>query len=106
MSRAYDNGRPPDAKAAAHGGPVTEVDAGSFNARGVAVAGQDVDGLHAGQTVAVDADVAAFPQSFSSLPPGRRTRCSLASITRATSGKASMTASTERIFLRSLRGRS
>ena len=60
-----------EAQAAAHGGPVTAVDAGSFNARGVAVAGQDVDGLHAGQTVAVDADVAAFPQSFSSLPPGR-----------------------------------
>ena len=60
-----------EARAAAHGGPVTAVDAGSFNARGVAVAGQDVDGLHGGQTVAVDADVAAFPQSFSSLPPGR-----------------------------------
>ncbi len=60
-----------EAQAAAHGGPVTAVDAGSFNARGVAVAGQDVDGLHGGQTVAVDADVQAFPQSFSSLPSGR-----------------------------------
>ena len=60
-----------EAQAAAHGGAVMAVDAGSFNARGVAVAGQDVDGLHGGQTVAVDADVQAFPQSFSSLPPGR-----------------------------------
>lgn len=60
-----------DAKAAAKGGPVTEVDAGSFNARGVAVTGQDVDGLHAGQTVAVDADVQAFPSAFSALPAGR-----------------------------------
>ena len=60
-----------EAKAAANGGPVAAVDAGSFNARGVAVAGQDVDGLHGGQAVAVDADVQAFPSAFSALPAGR-----------------------------------
>ncbi len=60
-----------DAKAAVHGGAVTSVDVDIIDTRKAAVAGQDVDGLHGGQTVAMDADVQAFPQSFSSLPPGR-----------------------------------
>lgn len=60
------------AKALVPGAPKpNEVDAGSFDARGTAVAAQQVDGLAPGASVTVDADVQAFPSAFSALKPGR-----------------------------------
>ena len=60
-----------EAQADAKGAPLTEIDAGEFHPRAVAVAAQEVDGLSPGATVDLDADADAFPQAFSRLKPGR-----------------------------------
>ena len=60
-----------DAQADAKGAPLTEIDAGEFHPRAVAVAAREVDALAPGGAVDVDADTDAFPQGFSRLKPGR-----------------------------------
>lgn len=58
------------AKAEAKGQPITAVDAGEFNPRETAIAALEVRDLAPGANVAIDADLNAFPQAFSTLPDG------------------------------------
>jgi enterochelin esterase-like enzyme len=51
--------------------PVTRVDMDQVDTRAAAIAAQEVARLEPGATVALDADVAAFPTPFSRLEPGR-----------------------------------
>jgi enterochelin esterase-like enzyme len=58
------------AKAEAKGQPISAVDAGALHPRETAVAALEVRELAPGASVAIDADLNAFPQSFSTLPDG------------------------------------
>jgi S-formylglutathione hydrolase FrmB len=58
------------ALAKAKGGPVTAVDASPFGGQDASVAGMDVARLAPGQSVAMDTEAMAWPQSFSQLPAG------------------------------------
>lgn len=51
--------------------PVTRVDIDQIDTHAASVAGQEVAHLEPGATVALDADVSAFPSPFSQLEPGR-----------------------------------
>src|SRR5690349_8482721 len=52
-------------------GPVTTVDMDQIDTHATAIAAQEVAHLEPGGTVALDADVTAFPTAFSQLKPGR-----------------------------------
>src|ERR1700758_1875945 len=58
------------AKADTKDGKVTEVDANPFHPTQTAIAAQEVDRLAPGQTIDIDADMRAFPDAWSKLPPG------------------------------------
>jgi hypothetical protein len=51
--------------------PVTSVNMDQIDTRATAIAGQEVARLEPSDTVALDADVTAFPTAFSQLKPGR-----------------------------------
>jgi len=51
--------------------PVAAVDMDQIDARATAIAAQEVAHLEPGATIAIDADVTAFPTPFSQLKPGR-----------------------------------
>lgn len=59
------------AEHAAHGAPVTKVDANEFDPNQVAVAAREVSHWQPGQTIDIDADRRAFPKRFSALAPGQ-----------------------------------
>src|SRR5262245_40056785 len=51
--------------------PVTRVDMDQIDTRAVAIAAQEVSRLAPNASVDIDADVTAYPSSFSQLRPGR-----------------------------------
>lgn len=59
-----------DAKEAAKGGRIEEVDANAFQPTSVTVAAREVGALKPGGSVEIDLDNLAFPSGFSALPAG------------------------------------